>query len=108
MPIDINGLNNSGKPQGSGDRQVQSAKQDGAASKSGAEANATSSSDKVSLTQTAARLKQLEQSLANQPAVDQQRVEGVQRALVNGAYAIDAERIAGKMIAFEQQLGPKQ
>lgn len=52
-----------------------------------------------------ARLQQFEQSLIQQSVIDRERVEGVQRALINGAYSIDAERIAGKMIAFERLLG---
>lgn len=109
MAIDSNGLDDSNAPSGSGERQVQSVEQDQTEHRGGDadESHSAPHGDKVSLTQIAVRLKQMEQSLANRPVVDQQRIEGVRKALVNGAYAIDAERIAGKILAFEQGLGGK-
>jgi|GEM_PF-869846 len=110
MAIDSSGLDDPGAPSGSGERQVQSVEQDPTQHRGGDDADEshpTSRGDTFSLTQIAARLKQMEQSLANLPAVDQERIEGVRKALVNGAYAIDAERIAGKILAFEQGLGGK-
>lgn len=60
------------------------------------------------LTEIVARLQQFEHSLVQQAVIDRERVKGVQRALINGAYSIDAERIAGKMIAFERLLGDEE
>lgn len=60
--------------------------------------------DTVSLTDTAARLRELENSLAKLPVVDSQRVETIQQAIENGTYEPDPMRIASKMIKFEREL----
>ncbi|MDV3238289.1 MAG: flagellar biosynthesis anti-sigma factor FlgM [Gammaproteobacteria bacterium] len=61
--------------------------------------------DQVSLTSTAQQLRDLEQKVASQPVVDADRVATVKEALTNGSYAIDPERIAGKMMSLEKALG---
>jgi len=63
-----------------------------------------STMDTVSLTDTAARLRELENSLAKMPVVDSQRVESIQQAIANGSYEMDSGRIAEKMLRFEQEL----
>jgi len=60
--------------------------------------------DTVSLTDTAARLRELENSLAKLPVVDSQRVENLQKAIENGTYEVDARRTAEKLLGFEQAL----
>lgn len=40
----------------------------------------------------------------NAPSVDQARVAAIKNALQSGNYQIDPEKIAAKMMAFEQQL----
>jgi negative regulator of flagellin synthesis FlgM len=101
MPNDINSLTN-GRTQHSGDRQVQSIKRDTSRSSSSAESDNSSSSDKVSLTSTAAKLKELEQKLASQPDVDMRRVSEVQNAIADGKYKVDPEHVADKMMNFEE------
>lgn len=63
--------------------------------------------DTVSLTDTAAQLRNLENNLAQLPVVDSQRVESIQQAIGNGTYEIDPKRIAAKMLGLEQQLQRK-
>ena len=63
--------------------------------------NPSVAGDRVSLTSTAARLKDIEQQLSGTSAVDRERVEAVQTAISNGDYTVDADRIADKMLAFE-------
>jgi negative regulator of flagellin synthesis FlgM len=63
-----------------------------------------STMDTVSLTDTAARLRELENSLAKMPVVDSQRVETIQQAIANGSYEMDSGRMAEKMLRFEQDL----
>lgn len=102
MPNDINSLTN-GRTQHSGDRQVQSIKRDTSRSSSSrAESDSNASSDKVSLTSTAAKLKELEQKLASQPDVDMRRVSEVQNAIADGKYKVDPEHVADKMMNFEE------
>jgi negative regulator of flagellin synthesis FlgM len=61
----------------------------------------------VSLTDTAAKLRQLEAQIANQPVVDTQRVESVKKAISDGSFKVDSNRIADKMAAFESLLQSK-
>lgn len=110
MAIDFSGINNSGKAQNNTDRRVESLNRENAAPRSptaSSQAASTTGSDKISLTDTAARLKALEAQLAKLPVVDSKRVDGVQRALTSGNYSVNAERVAGKLIQFEQQLASK-
>lgn len=57
--------------------------------------------DRVTLTNTASRLKDIEEQLNNTSSVDNARVAEVQSAISNGEYNVDADRIADKMLAFE-------
>jgi negative regulator of flagellin synthesis FlgM len=63
-----------------------------------------SSSDTVTLTDTAARLRALGNTLSALPVTDTQRVEGVKKAIEDGDYTVDAGRVAQKMIEFEKLL----
>lgn len=101
MANEITGINSS-KTQHSNDRNVQGAKKDTTGPR--AEKSHAAATDKVSLTSTAARLKELEQRLANQPVVDTQRVRNVQSSISDGDYRVDSNRVADKMIAFESSL----
>lgn len=57
--------------------------------------------DRVTLTNTASRLKDIETQLSNSSSVDNAHVAEVQSAISNGDYNVDANRIADKMLAFE-------
>jgi negative regulator of flagellin synthesis FlgM len=61
--------------------------------------------DTVSLTDTSERLRNLENTLANLPVVDTQRVEAIQQAIAEGSFEINAEKIAEKMLQFDTDLG---
>lgn len=63
-----------------------------------------SSVDTVTLTDTASRLRGLENTLANLPVVDSQRVEDIQRALEAGTFEMDFGRTAEKFLRFERDL----
>lgn len=63
-----------------------------------------SSVDTVSLTDTAARLRSLENTLASLPVVDAQRVEEIQRSIAEGSFEVDTNRVAEKMLRFESEL----
>ncbi|MDH5444960.1 MAG: flagellar biosynthesis anti-sigma factor FlgM [Gammaproteobacteria bacterium] len=101
MANDITGINSS-RSQQTSDRSVSSKKSDTSDTSSrSSDSKSSSGSDKVSLTDTAARLKALEQSLANQPEIDKERVSDVQNAINQGKYKVDAGRVADKMMNFE-------
>ena len=66
-----------------------------------AEKSSGGSGDRVTLTDTASRLKDIESQLNKTSSVDSTRVAEVQSAINNGDYNVDADRIADKMLAFE-------
>ncbi|MDH5180188.1 MAG: flagellar biosynthesis anti-sigma factor FlgM [Gammaproteobacteria bacterium] len=101
MANDISSVNSS-RAQQSGERSVNRAKKDSSDTGStGSSGSSAGSSDKVSLTDTAARLKALEQQLTSQPEVNSIKVDEVKDALSNGNYKVNPERIADKMLSFE-------
>lgn len=104
MANDITSIHSS-RLQQSGSRQSQ--RLDEADSKGSANTSSRPSSDgadKVSLTSTAARLKDIEHRLASQTPVDNNRVKQVKSAISNGEYHVDPDRVAHKMINFEDSL----
>ncbi|MDH5784969.1 MAG: flagellar biosynthesis anti-sigma factor FlgM [Chromatiales bacterium] len=68
------------------------------------ETGATNATDSVSLTDTAAHLQKLENTIAALPVVDSQRVEEIRNAITNGEYQIDAANIADKLINLDTDL----
>jgi negative regulator of flagellin synthesis FlgM len=64
-------------------------------------ATPSSMDDRVTLTNAASRLQNIEQQLSNASSIDSARVAEVQSAISNGDYNVDADRIADKMLAFE-------
>lgn len=103
MPINnITGLSGNQPQRTTEGTQVQVARTEPTAGQQ--ETGRPSSVDTVSLTDTAARLRDLENTLAQLPVIDPQRVEDIQRAVANGSFEIDAQRIAEKMLGFEQDL----
>ncbi|MCV6605881.1 MAG: flagellar biosynthesis anti-sigma factor FlgM [Porticoccaceae bacterium] len=67
-------------------------------------ASAAPSSDTVTVTNQAARLQELEQSLANTPVVDSARVAELREAIASGSYQPDPQRIADKLSQLERDL----
>lgn len=60
--------------------------------------------DTVSLTDTAANLQKINQTINELPVVDNQRVEAIRQAIANGSYEINPQRTAEKLIGFEAAL----
>jgi len=103
MSNEISGINSS-RAQQSGNRNAQRVSGDDAKTKSAHSATQANNADKVSLTSTAARLKDIERGLADQSPVDTDRVNEMKAALANGDFKVNAESVADKMIAFESAL----
>lgn len=61
--------------------------------------------DSARLTGEAAELAQLQQDMAENPAVDLVRINAVRAAIDAGTYRIDPHAIAGRMMRLEQELG---
>lgn len=60
--------------------------------------------DSVSLTDQAQQLNQVQQQLVKQPSVNQDRVANVRKAIEEGQYKVDPERLAKKLLEFEDSL----
>lgn len=61
--------------------------------------------DAVSLTDQAQQLNRLQQGLAQQsPVVDQQRIQALRKAISEGQYKVDPEKLAKAMASLEQAL----
>lgn len=61
--------------------------------------------DTLSLTNTATQLQSLQQSLADAPVVDSDRVSALKAAISDGSYKVDSTQLAKNMINLEQQIG---
>jgi negative regulator of flagellin synthesis FlgM len=69
--------------------------------------NATSQPQgEVSITSTASLLSSLQQALSAQPAVDQNRVAALSKALADGTYTIQPDKIATGLLHSERSLEP--
>lgn len=68
------------------------------------ETGGSSAVDSVSLTDTAARLQKLENTIAELPVVDTQRVEELRSAISNGEYQTNPTRIAEKLLGLDAAL----
>lgn len=58
----------------------------------------------VQITDSAATLARLDQTLRSLPAIDPARVDAVSRAIASGQYTIDTSRIAAGLIGSERTL----
>ncbi len=80
---------------------VKKADQGEAARSAGSEETRT---DEVALTDTAVRLKRIEASLAEQPEVDQARVDALRERIESGEYQVDSNEVARRLMQMEQDL----
>ena len=71
------------------------------AKQSSQDENSSSAGDRITLTDTASRLQNIEHQLSNASSIDSARVAEVQGAITSGDYNVDTDRIADKMLAFE-------
>ncbi len=60
--------------------------------------------DQVSLTNSATRLRALENEVSQLPAVDSKRVAEVQRAIANGSLQINPSQVAETMLSSERAM----
>lgn len=64
----------------------------------------SNNADRVTLTSTANKMKNIEQRLASSQPVDQERIQAIQTALARGEYKVDAASIADKMMSLESMM----
>ncbi|WP_458735507.1 flagellar biosynthesis anti-sigma factor FlgM [Zobellella taiwanensis] len=61
--------------------------------------------DSVSLTPEARQLNQMQQTLANNQGSDNSaRLEALKKAINDGSYKVDSERLAARMVSLEQEI----
>ncbi len=61
-------------------------------------------SDRLTLTPQARQLKGLEARVAQMPVVDAEKVQRLRDDIAQGRYQVNPERVAEKMLQFEQQV----
>jgi negative regulator of flagellin synthesis FlgM len=98
----INGIPGNGAPRTGEGAKAPAGNSDAVTATQQVEAPAAT--DAVTLTDTAARLRTIENSLAELPEVDEARVAAVRQAITDGSYQADAGKIADKLLAFESDL----
>ena len=70
----------------------------------GRKAETTGAASNIDVSDTARMLAALEGKVASVPVVSEAGVEAVRRALDEGRYHVDAQRVADKMLRFEGDL----
>jgi len=104
MSIDINGISHNkihGPPDDSHVKQ-QADKQPVVS-----ETGKSSTADTISLSDNAVSLGKLNPAIDATPVVDTQRVEQMKKAIADGSFKVDAEKVADKMMKFESILTSK-
>jgi len=101
MTIAINGL--PGKPLPSSGEGGQVAP-NGQRSSAAANTSVAASDDQVSLTDSASRLRELENEVSQLPVVDTKRVTEVQRSISIGSFQVDPSQVAEKMLTMDKSL----
>lgn len=104
MPNEINGFRSRTLDTSDSKAAARPAAAGGARTGGTTAAPATAPTDTVSLTDTAARLRELEALLANTPAVDDARVEALRQAIAEGRYSVDSVHVADKLMTLERDL----
>ena len=100
MTIDIQGLPGGLVQNTSDSTQTQQAPSQSTGQPGGAAQNP----DTVNLTESATRLRHIEDSLGELPVVDTQRVEGIQLQLATGSFSVDPVSTADKLLELERNL----
>lgn len=103
MVIDSNNSINTSGPRGR-TNGVTSAPTEARTSKVNAEQSAPSKGEVV-LSSEAQNLNRLQSSISGMPDVDMERVSAIKRAIADGKFEINAERIAENMLNQEALLG---
>ena len=70
----------------------------------GRKTETTGSTSNIDVSDTARTLAALEDKIGTLPVVSDARVDAVRRALEEGRYHVDAQRVADKMLRFEGDL----
>ena len=102
MAIDFTGL--SSRPTTGGSTRVGSPAADATAKELKQNAASNAPAETVKLSAEAQTLQKLEETVAQLPDVDTDRVAQIKQAIEDGSYKTDPERVAAKLLQFEEQL----
>lgn len=107
MVVNLNGLDLTGGSAAGSTTASSTRKTSSVQSAAAAAADATQQPEnEVRITSTASLLAHLQQSLVGKPAFNQSRVDAITKALAEGKYSVNAERIANGLIQAERTLSP--
>jgi negative regulator of flagellin synthesis FlgM len=104
MAININNLSNNSQVKQKLDQQVQ-VKQQATQSAASSEQVKSAGKDSVSLTPQAKQLNELQKKANDGPAVDQKKIDQLKKAIANGEYKVNPEKLAASIASFEFKLG---
>ena len=104
MAININNLSNNSQVKQKLDQQVQ-VKQQATQNAASSEQGRSVGKDSVSLTPQAQQLNELQKKANDAPAVDQKKIDQLKKAIANGEYKVDPEKLAASIANFELKLG---
>ncbi len=107
MTIDINGLSHTQVQKHADDTQVKQQSESTVKATGESETGKTSTTDTVSLSDSAVRLGEIGNSVAALPVVDTEKVEAIKQAINDGSYQVDPMKVAEKLMQFESMLKPK-
>ncbi len=102
MAINLTGLDLSGTPASSTHKPTSTSN---GAPHAGTQDATQQPQKEVSVSSTASLLSRLQRSLGSTPAVDQNRVDSISKALASGTYKVDSNKIAHGLIGTERALG---
>ena len=74
------------------------------ATSEGAKSETTGAASNIDVSDTARTLAALESHIGTLPVVNESRVDAVRRAVDDGRYHVDPQRVADKMMRFESDL----
>lgn len=66
--------------------------------------SSTASGDKVELSSLAARMQEVEATLANVPVADSNRIAEIKQAMAEGRFQVDASKVADGLIESVRQM----
>jgi negative regulator of flagellin synthesis FlgM len=104
MAININNLANNSQVKQKLDQQVQ-VKQQVTQNAVSSEQVKSAGKDSVSLTPQAKQLNELQKKANDTPALDQKKIDQLKKAITNGEYKVDPEKLAASIANFEFKLG---
>lgn len=106
MAININNLGNNPPVKNKVDQQTQVKQQAAQTSANIAQAKAAHQ-DSVSITPQAKQFTELQKKSMEGPDIDAKKIEKLKKAIADGEYKVDAQKLANNMSSFEYDLFEK-